>query len=225
MKRRDPDEPELWLGDTPPEEPSSEIDPDLAGGADDPLGRVLIRHPPALFPEPEPAGRSAAEAPAETASLFADEPAPPPGTAAEAEGVRPAGAGARLTAFLADASLCGIVASASFLAAAAAVRRAPAASGWLWCLLFALLASFFLVVPTLALFGRTPGMALADLTADDEAGEKPPLAASVLRWASTAATAALAGLPLATMLFDRRRRTPADLLSGRPLVPSREPVA
>jgi hypothetical protein len=68
-------------------------------------------------------------------------------------------------------------------------------------------------------------MALADLTADDAEGDKPPFATSIVRWAATAATAALAGLPLATVLFDRRRRTPADLFSGRPLLPQREPVA
>jgi uncharacterized RDD family membrane protein YckC len=223
VKRRDPDEPELWAGETSPEETAPEIDRKLEGAADDPLGRVLIRHPPALFPQPEPADRSAEAPSPETAPLFSD--APQPESAAETDASRPPRAGARFTAFLADASLCGILASAAFLAAAALVRRAPAATGWAWCALFALLASFFLVVPTLALFGRTPGMALADLTADDEAGEKPPLAASVLRWAATAATAALAGIPLATMLFDRRRRTPADLLSGRPLLPAREPAA
>lgn len=223
MKRRNPDEPELWTGETSSEETARDIDRNLEGAADDPLGRVLIRHPPALFPEAPPADASAEAPRSETAPLFSDAPEPP--SAGETDGFRPPRAGARLTAFLADAFLCAIVASAAFLAAAALVRRAPTGTGWLWCALFALLASFFLVVPTLALFGRTPGMALADLTADDETGEKPPLAASVLRWAATAATAVLAGIPLATMLFDRRRRTPADLLSGRPLLPAREPAA
>ncbi len=224
MKRRDPEEPELWSGDPAPEgtEPAPEIDAGLAE-PDDPLGRVLIRHPPALFPEPEPAHRAPEEEPGEAASLFDDVPADPAAPGPEA----PAGASAasRLTAFFADASLCGIVAAASFLGAAALVRRSPAPEGWLWCAVFALLVSFFLVVPTLTLFGRTPGMALADLTADDPAGEKPEFAASLVRWGATAATVLLAGLPLATMLFDRRRRTPADLLSARPLFSSREPVA
>ncbi|HET7452271.1 MAG TPA: RDD family protein [Thermoanaerobaculia bacterium] len=223
MKRRNPDEPELWERETSSEETARDIDRNLEGAADDPLGRVLIRHPPALFPEPKPADGSGEAPPPETVPLFSD--AAEPRSAGETDSSRPPRAGARLTAFLADASLCAIVASAAFLAAAALVRRAPTATGWLWCALFALLVSFFLVVPTLALFGRTPGMALADLTADDETGEKPPLAASVLRWAATAATAVLAGIPLATMLFDRRRRTPADLLSGRPLLPAREPAA
>jgi uncharacterized RDD family membrane protein YckC len=217
VKRKDPDAPDLWSG-----EPAPEIDAGL-GESDDPLGRVLIRHPPALFPEPEPADRAPAAAPAETVSLFDDAaPAPLP---PEEGPPRAAPVGPRLTAFLADASLCAIVAAASFLGAAASVRRSPAATGWLWCALFALLVSFFLVVPTLALFGRTPGMALADLTADDPSGEKPEFAASLLRWGATALTALLAGLPLATTIFDRGRRTPADLLSGRPLFPAREPVA
>jgi len=223
VKRRDPDEPELWSGDPAPEsaEPAPEIDAGLAE-PDDPLGHVLIRHPPALFPEPEPAHRPPEAEPAETVSLFDDVSAA--GAPAEPE-ERAAPAASRLTAFLADASLCAIVAAASFLGAAALVRRSPSPAGWLWCALFALLVSFFLVVPTLALFGRTPGMALADLTADDPSGEKPELAASLLRWGATSATVLLAGLPLVTMLFDRRRRTPADLLSARPLFSSREPVA
>ena len=218
MKRRDPDEPELWSGESAPE-----IDAGLSEEPDDPLGRVLIRHPPALFPEPEPARGTPEEAPAETVSLFDD--AAPAASVPGEEAPRAAPAAPRLTAFLADASLCGIVAAASFLGAAALVRRSPSVQGWLWCGLFALLVSFFLVVPTLALFGRTPGMALADLTADDPSGEKPEFAASLARWGATALTAVLAGLPLATMLFDRRRRTPADLLSGRPLLSAREPVA
>ena len=224
MKRRDPEEPELWSGDPAPEsaEPAPEIDAGLAE-PDDPLGRVLIRHPPALFPEPEPAHRVPEAEPAEAVSLFDDLPAAAAPSEPEAPAAAPAAS--RLTAFLADASLCGIVAAGSFLGAAALVRRSPAPAGWLWCALFALLVSFFLVVPTLALFGRTPGMALADLTADDASGEQPEFAASIVRWGTTAVTVLLAGLPLATMIFDRRRRTPADLLSGRPLFSSREPVA
>lgn len=217
MKRRDPEEPELWSGDASPD-----IDAKLEDAPDDPLGRVLIQHPPELFPAPDADRTAAAAPPAESVSLFGDEPAP-----AEAAEPLPAAAPAapRLTAFAADAAVCAIVAAASFLGAAALVRSSPAGSGWLWCALFALVVSFFLVVPTLALFGRTPGMALADLTAEDADGEKPPFATSVVRWAATAATAALAGIPLATVLFDRRRRTPADLLSRRPLLPQREPVA
>jgi uncharacterized RDD family membrane protein YckC len=224
VKRRDPDEPELWSGDPAPErgEPAPEIDAGL-GESDDPLGRVLIRHPPALFPDPEPPHHAPEAEPAETVSLFDDVAAA--GAPAGPETPRAAPSASRLTAFLADASLCGIVAAGSFLGAAAVVRRSPAPAGWLWCLGFAFLVSFFVVVPTLALFGRTPGMALADLTADDSSGEKPELGASLARWGATVLTALLAGLPLATMIFDRRRRTPADLLSGRPLFSSREPVA
>jgi uncharacterized RDD family membrane protein YckC len=220
VKRRDPEEPDLWSGDAPPE-----IDPKLADAADDPLGRVLIQHPPALFPAPDADRAAAADPPAESVSLFGDEQGPTDAVAAAEPLPAVAPAAPRLTAFAADAAVCAIVASASFLAAAALVRRSPAWPGWLWCALFALVVSFFLVVPTLALFGRTPGMALADLTADDAEGDKPPFATSLVRWAATAATAALAGIPLATVLFDRRRRTPADLLSGRPLLPQREPVA
>ena len=217
--KRDDGKPELWESDRAPE-----IDRRLDEAPDDPLGRVLLQHPPALFPQGEPA-RRAEESAGETAavSLFADAP---PETAEAIEPPAPtAPAGPRLKAFAADAVVCAIVGAASFLSAAAAVRRAPPAAGWIWCAAFALLLSFFLVVPTLVLFGRTPGMALADLSADEPGGEKPSFAASVRRWLATAGCALLAGLPLATMVFDGRRRSPADLFSGRPIHVDREPVA
>ena len=218
MKRDDEDR-RLWEPD-----PAPEIDRALEDAPDDPLGRVILQHPPALYPEGEPARRSEGGLPApETVSLFSDVPA---GDADPAPPVEiAAAAGPRLKAFAADALLCAIVGAASFLSAAAVVRRTPDPRGWIWCAAFALLLSFFLVVPTLALFGRTPGMALADLSADDAAGEKPSFGASLRRWFATAGSLLLAGLPLATMLFDRRRRTPADLFSGRPVHLDREPVA
>jgi uncharacterized RDD family membrane protein YckC len=215
--KRDDADPRLWEPD-----PAPEIDRALEDAPDDPLGRVLLQHPPALFPEGEPARRPEAGAP-EPVSLFSDSPGDEPEPAPPVEIAAPPGP--RLKAFAADALLCAIVGASSFLSAAAAVRRTPAPRGWIWCAAFALLLSFFLVVPTLALFGRTPGMALADLSTDDAAGEKPSFGASLRRWFATAASLLLAGLPLATMLFDRRRRTPSDLFSGRAVHLDREPVA
>jgi len=211
MKREENGNPDLWAV-----EPAPEIDAALANAADDPLGRVLLRHPPAIFPGDEPAkGLDAPASAAERISLFPDETMAPPDPAPSLP--RAASAGARLRALLADTALCGCVSGASFLSAAAVVRRAPSSQGWIWCAGFSLVVSFFLVVPTLALFGRTPGMALADLSAEDAAGEKPSFAASIRRWAATAGTILLVGIPLITAVFDRRRRTPADLFSGRTL--------
>ena len=217
--KRDDAKPELWEPDRAPE-----IDRTLDETPDDPLGRVLLQHPPALFPEGEPARRAEESAgEPEAVSLFAE--APPPSPEEPEPPAAAAPAGPRLKAFAADAIVCGLVGAASFLSAAAAVRRAPPPAGWIWCAAFALLLSFFLVVPTLVLFGRTPGMALADLSADEPGGEKPSFASSVRRWLATAGCALLAGLPLATMVFDSRRRSPADLFSGRPIHVDREPVA
>jgi len=215
----DDEKPGLWEADRAPE-----IDRALGETSDDPLGRVLLQHPPALFPDGEPARRTdVSSAEPEAVSLFADAPPEPPEAIEPSSPAAPAGP--RLRAFAADAIVCGIVGAASFLSAAAAVRRAPPPGGWIWCAAFVLLVSFFLVVPTLVLFGRTPGMALADLSADEPGGEKPSFASSSLRWLATAGSALLAGLPLATMVFDRRRRSPADILSGRPIHVDREPVA
>jgi uncharacterized RDD family membrane protein YckC len=223
MRRGRGEEPDLW-SDEPAPEPAPAIDEIMEGGSDDPLGRVLLDHPPALFPEGDPSRHAPDGTPAESVSLFAGDaetppdPAPPPIDFA-------APAAARVRAIVVDGVICAVVSSASFLSAAALLRRSPPPEGWLWCAAFALLLSFFLVVPTLALFGKTPGMALADLSADDSTGEKPPIAASIRRWVATASTIFTAGLPLLTVLFDRRRRTPADFLSGRPLHAEREPLA
>lgn len=207
--KRGKDEPGLWEPEGAPE-----IDRALED-EDDPLGRVVLRTSPPIFPEGETARTE------EAAPLFADaepEVAPPSPTE------RSAPPGARLRAFAADAVVCAVVAAASLLSAAAVVRRSPSPAAWLWCAAFALVVSFFVVVPTLALFGRTPGMALADLSAGGE-DEKPSFGASLRRWLGTAATVLLAGLPLLSALFDRERRTPADIWSGRALHADREPVA
>jgi uncharacterized RDD family membrane protein YckC len=169
----------------------------------DPLDRVLIQR----SEEPEV---SAPLFPREEAGAETDSPEPAPVD-------RAAPLSARVRAFGVDALLCSLLASAAFLGAAAVVSRAPSAAAWIWCGAFALQLSFFLCVPSLVLFGRTPGMALADLTAEREDGEKPSLSPALRRWLFGALTAVLAGLPLLTLLFDRRRRTPADLASGWPL--------
>lgn len=163
-----------------------------------------------------PAWRSAPE----TGSLFegAEEAA---STAAPREETEAATRAApllpRLKAFLTDGLISILVAGASLLAAAAVVRRAPDPSSWIWAGAFALLTSFFLVVATLVLFGCTPGMALAEISARSGNGERPDIASAILRWLLTGVTALLAGLPLILVLFDRAGRTPADRLSGFPL--------
>jgi hypothetical protein len=181
-------------------EPELDLDPGKPG---DLLGEILIR--PAGGPDPDRKGRGALFPPTEE-----DEPAPPPGLPA----VAPLAARAR--AFCADTLICVLLGSGSLLAAAASAGRFPRLASWPWTGLFAAVVSFFLVVPALALFGKTPGMALTDLSAEGAYGEKPTVAAAARRWMGTLATLLLAGLPLLTLLGGRRE-TPADLFSGRPL--------
>lgn len=185
----------------------------------DPLDRVLIQRPGDLFPSADLDHRRMSGEPAESSPLFPREEEPPPASAAILPPDRAAPIGARARAFGADALLCGLVGIAAFLGAAASVQRAPSAQSWTWCTLFIVQVSFFLCVPSLVLFGKTPGMALADLTVERDDGEKPTISAAARRWILAVATAGLAGLPLLTIAFDRRRRTPADLLSGWPLRP------
>ena len=187
----------------------------LSPGAEpDPLDRVLIHRPGDLFPAIELDRRTVSGEPAESAPLFPNASEPEP-AAPFVE--KSAAAGARAKAFAADALLCALTSAAAFLGAAASVPRSPAAGSWLWCGLFAIEVSFFLCVPSLALFGKTPGMALADITVEREDGEKPPIPGILRRWLAGLVTILLAGLPLLTMAFDARRRSPADLASGWPL--------
>src|SRR5262249_13370731 len=78
--------------------------------------------------------------------------------------------------------------------------------------------SFFAVVPALVLFGRTVGMALADLSVRSEAGRAAIDASEAARrWIGTLATGLTAGLPLIWTASDSQAPTPADRLSGRAL--------
>jgi uncharacterized RDD family membrane protein YckC len=185
------------------------------GEEPDPLDRVLIQRPGDLFPAIELDRRGAADEAAESSSLFPGIPDLPP--AAERTADRAAPVSLRAKAFAADAVLCAIISAAAFLSAAASLQRSPSAGSWIWCGVFAIEVSLFLCVPSLALFGKTPGMALSDLTVERDDGEKPPLPCVLRRWVAGILTILLAGLPLLTIAFDKRRRSPADLTSGWPL--------
>ena len=200
------------------EEDDLPLRPSPAGEAE-PLDRVLIQRPGDLFPSVDPDRRRASSDAPESAPLFPREDAPSEPAIEPQVPDRAAPISARARAFGTDALLCVLVSSGAFLGAAASVQRSPSAGSWLWCALFTIQVSFFLCVPSIALFGKTPGMALSDLTLERDDGEKPPFSAAVRRWLLAVVTALLVGLPLLTVAFDRRRRTPADLASGWPLRP------
>ena len=91
-------------------------------------------------------------------------------------------------------------------------------SGIAWALGFVVYLSFFATVPPLMLFGKTVGMALADLSArPPSVGAGLSASAALRRWIGTAATAAAAGLPLLWTASSPDAPTPADRLSGRAL--------
>ena len=108
--------------------------------------------------------------------------------------------------------------AASLLAATAGRFEAPSLPALAWALLFAVYLSFFATSLALTLFGKTIGMALTGLSARPEDSARLTAGESARRWLGTAVTAGALGLPL---FFTGRRRdapTPADQLSGRPLV-------
>jgi hypothetical protein len=146
---------------------------------------------PRTAPEPAPA----AEPPTATASL-----------------------GARSTAAAADAATLLLLAAVAILAARFVTGASPRLSGVAWALGFVAYLSFFATVPALVLFGKTVGMALADLSARPPSGA-PGLSASAAlrRWLGTIATAATAGLLLLWTAASPNAPTPADRLSGRAL--------
>lgn len=124
----------------------------------------------------------------------------------------------RWTAAAADAALVLLLTAIAILAARWVTGRTPSASGILWAAAFLVFLSFFAVVPALVLFGRTVGMALADLSVrSDEGSAGVDAAEASRRWIGTLATAASAGLPLLFTASNADAPTPADRLSGRAL--------
>lgn len=136
------------------------------------------------------------------------------------DAARPSGAaslGPRLTAAAADAAVVLLLAALALLGARVLTGAVPRPSGVPWALGFVVYLSLFATVPPLVLFGRTVGMAIADLTARSEDDAGMPVSAAARRWSGTAATAATAGLVLLWTRRDPGRPTPADRFSGRPL--------
>ncbi len=73
-------------------------------------------------------------------------------------------------------------------------------------------------VPALLLFGKTVGMALAELgTHSGAPGSRVSAEAAFRRWLGTLVTAATAGLALIWTIRSPDAPTPADRLSGHPL--------
>jgi len=124
----------------------------------------------------------------------------------------------RCWAAAADAAVVVLLTAIAILAARLGSGRGPRGVGLAWALGFMVYLSLFATVLPLVLFGRTIGMALADLSARGDApGDGVTPAAALRRWAGTLATAATGGLLLLATRRDPERPTPADRLSGHPL--------
>jgi len=125
----------------------------------------------------------------------------------------------RAMAATADLAAAVLGVSLPIVAAAVLAGRWPTPRGLVWAALFAVAFSFATTVAALFLFGRTAGMALAGLVLQpDETGRHPSFGQAARRWLGTALTAAALGLPLFLAAGKAERPTPADRLSGRPLV-------
>lgn len=121
----------------------------------------------------------------------------------------------RLPAAAADAATVLLLAAVAILAARLATGESPRLSGLAWVIGFLLyLWAFATIVPIMA-FGRTVGMALADLSARADGSHAGLTATEALRrWLGTLATAATGGLLLLWSARDPQAPTPADRLSG-----------
>jgi hypothetical protein len=146
-------------------------------------------------------------------------------TALPAEAMRPAAvhpaASLAPRAMAATADLASTVLGVSLpIVAAAALREHwPTVSGLVWAAAFAVTLSFAATVAALFLFGRTVGMALAGLSIRSDAGGRRPTAGQAARrWLGTTFAVATFGAPLLLTMSDSEAPTPADRLSGRPLV-------
>ena len=125
--------------------------------------------------------------------------------------------GARWSAAAADAATVLLLAALAILAARVTTGAIPRLAGVGWALGFAAYLSFFSTVLPLILFGKTVGMALADLSARSDAGGRLSAAAALRRWLATAATVSTAGLLLLWTASHPEAPTPADRFSGHAL--------
>ncbi len=169
----------------------------MTDGGDRPLVDFPLRHDGADFSLPLRTGDGAEET---------EEPR------------RDARLGQRAGALAADAATVGLIWVAAVLAASVVRGEMPRAEGLLWGLPFLLLLSFFATVPALILFGRTVGMAAADLAPrTSPLGRRLDPGEATRRWLGTLVTAASLGLALLFTLRGSGGATPADRWSGRAL--------
>jgi hypothetical protein len=124
---------------------------------------------------------------------------------------------ARATAAAADGAALLLVTALAILGARLVTGASPRLPGLVWAGGFLICLSFFATVPSLVVFGRTIGMALADLTVSPASGPRISAADASRRWVATLATAATAGLTLLWTARDAASPTLADRLSGCPL--------
>ena len=168
-------------------------------------GRTLEDFPLHPLHEASPASVTEAEAVAR--------PEPDPESASSA-----APLSARCSAAAADAAAVLLLTALAILAARLRTGATPGPSGLLWVAAFVLFLSAVATVVPIVAFGRTIGMALADLSARTDAGAGVPARAAFRRWLGTLATAATGGLLLFWTARDMRAPTPADRLSGCALI-------
>lgn len=152
------------------------------------------------------------------ADLFAP-PSSPSFPAAEDEAAA-APLSRRWRALAADAATVVLLVAAATLAATALRARPLAPWALAWAAGFALYLSFFAAVVPLVLFGRTLGMALADLTARAPGSPRIRSVEGTRRWLGTLATFATLGIPLLFTKRDSSAPSLADRFSGRPLLES-----
>jgi hypothetical protein len=157
--------------------------------------------------------------------LHAGEPDEPLGVFEAPGRLRPSGRagavaplGARWSAAAADAATILAIGALAILGARLVTGSSPRPPGLAWAAGFLVYLSLFATVPALVLFGKTVGMALAELSARAAAGGAGLSAAAAFRrWLGSLATVATAGLPLLWTAGSPQAPTPADRLSGHPL--------
>ena len=124
----------------------------------------------------------------------------------------------RLAAAAADAAAVLLLTALAILVARLRTGAVPGASGLVWVGVFVVFLSAVATIVPIVAFGRTIGMALADLTARSGGSSGVPAAAAFRRWLGTLATAATGGLLLLWTARDADAPTPADRLSGCALI-------
>ena len=211
-----------------PLRPGSEAAASLAEDGPPPAKSSKKKDPPLLPQWAPPVGAPPAPArlvperrvpPSVLSQALAADAAATAAAAAEPEAPLRASLASRALAGFLDAAIVVLVTAVTLLAVRLAFGLAPGTRALLWAGAFAAELSLVGLVLSLFLFGRTPGLALASLRAEEPEGSPLRVSRALARPVVALALLVLPGISLLVAALREDRASATDLLTGTKLLP------